>query len=131
MLRVKKKFVDTFEKHALKKIKTFRGNQKPHTNKKLRKAIMKRSQLKKKANKTRIATDVSNYKKQNGGNTGSGQGVIQSVFEIGNRFWARENWRPNFDKLTKNKVFTKPLITKHRPNHKLPPMYIKHCKPVF
>ena len=74
-----KKFIDTLEKHALKKIKTFRGNQKPHTNKKLRKAIMKRSQLKNKANKTRIATDGSNYKKQRGGNTGSGSKIKQSV----------------------------------------------------
>ena len=53
-----KKFIDT------KKIKTFRSNQKPHINKTLRKAIMKRSQLKNKANKTRNATDVSNYKRQ-------------------------------------------------------------------
>ena len=43
---------------------TFRGNQKPHINKTLRKAIMKRSQLKNKANKTQNATDVSNYKRQ-------------------------------------------------------------------
>ena len=41
-----KKFIDTLNKHAPKKIKTFRGNQKPHINKTLRKAIMKRSQLK-------------------------------------------------------------------------------------
>ena len=59
-----KKFIDTLNKHAPKKIKTFRGNQKPHINKTLRKAIMKRSQLKNKANKTRNATDVSNYKRQ-------------------------------------------------------------------
>ena len=59
------------------------------------------------------------------------QGVIQGVFEIGNRFWARENRRPNFDKLTENEVFTKPLISKHKANHKLPPMYIKRCKLVF
>ena len=56
---------------------------------------------------------------------------MQDVFEIGNRFWTRENRRPNFDKLTKNKVFTKPLMSKSRANHKLSPMYIKHCKPVF
>ena len=60
----KKKFVDTLNKHAPKKIKTFRGNQKSHINKTLRKAILKRSQLKNKANKTRNATDVSNYKKK-------------------------------------------------------------------
>ena len=59
-----KKFVDTLNKHAPKKIKTFRGNQKPHINKTLRKAIMKKSQLKNKTNKTRNAADVSNYKRQ-------------------------------------------------------------------
>ena len=59
-----KEFIDTLNKHAPKKIKTFRGNQKPHINKTLRKAIMKRSQLKNKANKTRNAKDVSNYKRQ-------------------------------------------------------------------
>ena len=55
-----KKFIDTLNNHAPKKIKTFRGNQKPHINKTLHKAIMKRSQLKNKAIKTRNATDVSN-----------------------------------------------------------------------
>ena len=53
-----------FNKHAPKKIKTFQGNQKPHINKILRKAIMKRSQLKNKANKTRNTADCSNSKKQ-------------------------------------------------------------------
>ena len=46
------------------KIKTFRGNQKLHINKTLCKAIMKRSQLKNKANKTRNAIDILNYKKE-------------------------------------------------------------------
>ena len=59
-----KKFIDTLNKHAPKKIKTFRGNQKPHINKTLRKAIMKRLQLKNKVNKTRNAADVSNNKSQ-------------------------------------------------------------------
>ena len=58
-------------------------------------------------------------------------GVIQSVYEIGNHFWACENWCRNSDKLTENKVFSKPLISKHKSNHKLHPMYIKHCKLVF
>ena len=49
------------------------------------------------------------------------QGVIQGIFEIGNRFWAHENHRPNFDKLTENKTFTKPFISKHKANHKLLP----------
>ena len=59
-----KKNTDTLKKHAPRKIKTFRGNQKPHISKTLLKAIMKRSQLKNKANKTRKAADVLNYKKQ-------------------------------------------------------------------
>ena len=46
-----------------KKIKTSWGNQKPYINKPLHKAIMKTSQLKNKANKTRSAADLSNYKK--------------------------------------------------------------------
>ena len=37
----KKTFIDTLNKHALEKIKTLPGNQKPHINKTLRKAIMK------------------------------------------------------------------------------------------
>ena len=44
--------------------KIFWGNQKPHISKTLCKAIMKRSQLKNKADKTRNATDILNYKKQ-------------------------------------------------------------------
>ena len=59
-----KKIIDTLNKHVPKKIKTFRDNQKPHINKTLHKAIMKRSQLKNKANKTLNATDILNYKKQ-------------------------------------------------------------------
>ena len=59
-----KKFIDTLNKHAPKKFKTFWGNQKPDINKTLRKAIMKRSHLKNKANKTWNAVDILNYKKQ-------------------------------------------------------------------
>ena len=56
------------------------------------------------------------------------QGVIQVIFQIGYHFWADENWHPNFHKLTKDKVFTNPLISKHGTNDKLPPMYIKQCR---
>ena len=49
-----KTFIDTLNKHAPKKIKTFRGNQKRHINKTLRKAIMKISNLKTK--QTRLET---------------------------------------------------------------------------
>ena len=51
-------------KHAPKKKKGIRGNNKLHVNKALRQAIMKRSKLKNKANKTKDPTDIKNYKKQ-------------------------------------------------------------------
>ena len=41
-----------------------RGNQKPHIDENLRKAIMKRSQLKNKANKTKQLEDITKYKEQ-------------------------------------------------------------------
>ena len=62
--KFEREFIDTLNKHAPKKTKLFRGNQKPHVNKVLRSAIMKRSRLKNKANKTRKAVDIFNYKKQ-------------------------------------------------------------------
>ena len=40
------------------------GNEKPHINRELRKAIMKRSRLKNKANKTKKEVDINNFKKQ-------------------------------------------------------------------
>ena len=55
-------FVDTLNNQAPKKSKIFRGNQKSHINKILRNAIMKRSQLKNKANKS--VDDLIKYKKQ-------------------------------------------------------------------
>ena len=64
LLRFQEKMYNTLNKHALKKIKPLRGNQKLYINKALRKVNMKRSQLKNKSNKTRNATDVSNSKKQ-------------------------------------------------------------------
>ena len=63
-LEFEKNFVETLNKHAPKKTKIFRGNHKPHINKTLRKAIMKRSQLKNKANKTEDPKDILKYKKQ-------------------------------------------------------------------
>ena len=50
--------------HAPKKRKWVRGNHKPQINKELRKAIMKRSRIKNKANKTKKPIDISNFKKQ-------------------------------------------------------------------
>ena len=48
-----KNFVDTLINQASKKSKMSRGNQKPHINKTLRKAIMNPFKLKNKANKTK------------------------------------------------------------------------------
>ena len=52
------------DKHAPLKTKFLRGNNQPHVTKELRKAIMKRSQLKTIANKTKSPTDMAGYKKQ-------------------------------------------------------------------
>ena len=52
--KFEKEFIDTLNKHAPKKTKLFRGNQKPHINKVLCSAIMKRLRLKYKANKTNV-----------------------------------------------------------------------------
>ena len=46
------------------KTKILRGDHQPHLNKDLRKAIMKRSRLKKIANKSKNAVDIAYYKKQ-------------------------------------------------------------------
>ena len=45
-LEIEKNFAETLNKDAPKKTKIFPGNHKPHINKTLKKAIMKRSQLK-------------------------------------------------------------------------------------
>ena len=57
-LEFEKNFVETLNKHITKKTKIFRGDHKPHINKTLRKAIMKHSQLKNKANKTKDPKDI-------------------------------------------------------------------------
>ena len=62
--KFEKEFIDTLTKHAPQKTKLFRGNQKHHVNKVLRSAITKRSRLRNKANKTRKALDIFNYKNQ-------------------------------------------------------------------
>ena len=50
--------------HAPKKVKIIRGNHKPHYNKNLRKAFIKRSRLKNKTNRSKDPVDIANYKKQ-------------------------------------------------------------------
>ena len=44
--------------------KVLRGNHTPHIDKNLRKAIMKRSTLKNKANRTKLQDDIAKYQKQ-------------------------------------------------------------------
>ena len=60
---LKKNFVDILNNQALK-MSIFLGNQKPHINKILRNAVMKRSQLKNKASKTKSVDDLIKCKKQ-------------------------------------------------------------------
>ena len=59
-----KTFVNVLNAHAPRKTKILRVNQKPHVDKNLRKAIMKRSKLKNRANKTKLQNDIAKYKKQ-------------------------------------------------------------------
>ena len=58
------KTVEVLGKHAPRKTKFLRGNHKLHLSKKLRKDIMKRSQLKSIANKTCKDIDLYNFRKQ-------------------------------------------------------------------
>ena len=57
-------FTTKLNKLAPKKRKWVKGNHKPHINKELRKAIIKRSRLKNKANINKKLIDISNLKKQ-------------------------------------------------------------------
>ena len=56
--------VDVLEKHAPLKTKIVRGNDKEHLNGNIRRAIMKRLRLKKRANKSGATNDREQYKKQ-------------------------------------------------------------------
>ena len=58
------KTVEVLGKHAPRKTKFLRGNHKLHLSEKLRKDIMKRSQLKSIANKTCKDIDLYNFRKQ-------------------------------------------------------------------
>ena len=57
-----KKIVETLDNHAPKKIQFFRGDHKSHINKSLGHGIMKRSQLKTKANKIKDPKDIDSIK---------------------------------------------------------------------
>ena len=58
----KNNFVSILDKHAPKKTKNLRGNQKSHFNKNLRKQIMIKSCLKNKANKSKNPSDIVKFK---------------------------------------------------------------------
>eukprot|EP00794_Sanderia_malayensis_P018339 gene18339-20183_t len=57
-------FTNTLDGNAPQKTKIVRANNKPHMNKELRKAIMRRSQLKNIANKTNKKEDIKRYREQ-------------------------------------------------------------------
>ena len=59
-----KTFVNVLDAHAPRKTKVIRGNHKPHVDENLRKAIMKCSKFKNKANRTKLQEDIAKYKKQ-------------------------------------------------------------------
>ena len=54
----KNDFVSILDKHAPKKTKNLRGNQKSHFNKNFRKKIMIKSYLETKANKSKNPSDI-------------------------------------------------------------------------
>ena len=55
-------FIKVADIHAPLKVKSVRGNQKPHLTRTVRKAIIKRSRLELKANLTGNLTDIRNNK---------------------------------------------------------------------
>ena len=57
-------FVRVLDAHGPKKTKVLYGNHKSHVDKTLRKGIMKRSALKRKARRTKQQQDITKYKKQ-------------------------------------------------------------------
>ena len=57
-------FVLILDKHALKETKILRGYQKSHFDKNLRKQIMARSRLERKANKSKNSSDILKFKRQ-------------------------------------------------------------------
>ena len=54
-------FVNVLDAHAPRKTKVLGANHKPHVDKNLRKAIMKRSKFKNKANRSKLQEDIAKY----------------------------------------------------------------------
>ena len=79
--------------HDLKKVKILRENDKLHYNKNLRKAIMKRSMLKNKANRPKDPADIANYKKQRNLVVSSNRQAMSEYFnEVPNTERPRPFW---------------------------------------
>ena len=55
-------FVTVLNKHTSQKTKLVRGNEKPHMNKDIKRAIMKRSKLRNIFRKTKLPSDSDAYK---------------------------------------------------------------------
>ena len=94
--------VKALDKHAPFKKRVMRGNHKPHVSRSLRKAIMLRSRLKNKYNKTRNPADFENYRRQ-------------------------RNLVVKLNKSEKRRFFEK--VSKSSPNS--PKIFWESCKPFF
>ena len=83
--------VDVVNKHAPNKTRVLRGNHKPHVSRSLRKAIMKRSRLKNRANKSNDSLDLHLYKKQRNYvvnlNKQAKRSFFSAVDSSSNSFW--------------------------------------------
>ena len=60
---LKNVFITVLDRHVPWKTKILRGYQKPHVDKNIPKPIMKRSELKSRANRIKRLKDISDYKK--------------------------------------------------------------------
>ena len=93
-------FIKVLNTHAPNKVKILRGNHKFHYNKSLRKAIIKRSRLKNKANRSKDLADIANYKKQRNLVVSLNRQAKSKYFnedsntESSRPFW--ETWKPYF-----------------------------------
>ena len=87
-------FPSKHNEYAPRKTKCVKGNNKSHLNKFLRRAIMKRSKLKNKTNKTKYPVDIKIYKKKNylaGSNK-------QAKFEYFNNLDCKRDTKPFWDR---------------------------------
>ena len=101
-------FETVLDNHAPKKKRTIRGNQQPHLTKSLRKAIMVRSALKNRANKTGNPRDKALYQKQRNYVVNLNRKAKRKHFsDLGttSNFW--KSAKPYFSKKTQNheKIF--------------------------